>query len=146
MRVDSRSTLHLLAVAVVGVIVVAGTACSAGADDGPRAAAGHFLAVFRAHRTDEAARHTDSPQRAATDIDAAWTGLRATGMTATVGRSHVTGDTATVDVTYQWSLPRAQTWRYAAELAMSRTDAGWQVRWDSTDIHPDLGVTQQMSL
>ncbi|WP_188492171.1 penicillin-binding transpeptidase domain-containing protein [Williamsia phyllosphaerae] len=146
MRVDPKATRHLVSLAIVGVVVVAGTACTGGGDDGPRAAAGNFLSVFGAHRTDEAARRTDSPQRAATDIDAAFSGLRATGMTATTGRSQVTGDTATVDVTYQWALPRKQTWRYDAKLAMSRTDAGWQVRWDSTDIHPELGATQRMSL
>ncbi|KQR98835.1 penicillin-binding protein [Williamsia sp. Leaf354] len=140
-----RLAARLGAVAVAAIIVAAGTACS-DTDDGPRAAAASFLEVFGGHRTDQAAARTDSPQQASTDIDAAWSGLQASAMTATAGRTKVSGDTATVDVTYAWTLPRAQTWKYTATLNMARADSGWQVRWDSTDIHPDLGATQRMSL
>ncbi|GAA1901959.1 penicillin-binding transpeptidase domain-containing protein [Williamsia serinedens] len=129
------------AVAAVPVIVACGSA-----DDGPRAAASSFLAVVASRDLDGAAGRTDSPDAARTDLAAAWSGLQATGVRTEVGRSRVDADTATVDVKWSWALPRDQTWSYDGRLDMARSDSGWRVRWTSTDLHPDLGATQRMSL
>lgn len=116
------------------------------ADDGPRAAASSFLAVVASRDLDGAADRTDAPTRARSELDAAWSGLQARSLRTQVGRSSVTGDTATVDVRWSWTLPRRQTWSYDARLDMARSDQGWRVRWTSTDLHPDLGATQRMTL
>ncbi len=129
------------ALAAIPVVVACGSA-----DDGPRAAASSFLAVVAARQLDDAAGRTDSPDTARTDLDAAWSGLQATGLRTEVGRSRVDADTATVDVRWSWALPRDQTWSYDARLDMARGDRGWRVRWTSTDLHPDLGATQRMAL
>ena len=128
-------------VAAVPVIAACGSA-----DDGPRAAASSFLAVVASRHLDDAAGRTDSPDTARTDLSAAWSGLQATGLRTEVGRSRVDADTATVDVRWSWALPRGQTWSYDGRLDMARGDRGWRVRWTSTDLHPDLGATQRMSL
>ncbi|MGZ8179949.1 penicillin-binding transpeptidase domain-containing protein [Williamsia sp. SKLECPSW1] len=135
----------LVVLVAAGLSVPLAVACSS-ADDGPRAAATSFLSVVAERHLDDAAGRTDSPGRARTDLDAAWSGLQATGLRTEVGRSRIDADTATVDVRWSWQLPRAQTWTYDGRLDMSRTDSGWRVRWTSTDIHPDLGSTQRMSL
>ncbi|NED60589.1 penicillin-binding transpeptidase domain-containing protein, partial [Streptomyces sp. SID10244] len=62
------------------------------------------------------------------------------------GKAEVSGDTADIGVTYHWGLPGGREWSYPARIAMIRTDAGWGVRWISTDIHPDLGANQRLSL
>ncbi|MEH3157309.1 MAG: hypothetical protein PGN29_19170 [Gordonia paraffinivorans] len=129
------------AVAAIPLIVACGSA-----DDGPRAAASSFLATVASRHLDDAAGRTDSPDTARTDLAAAWSGLQAQGLRTEVGRSRVDADTATVDVTWSWALPRQQTWSYGARLDMARSDSGWRVRWTSTDLHPDLGATQRMSL
>ncbi|GAA2068036.1 penicillin-binding transpeptidase domain-containing protein [Williamsia deligens] len=138
--------MRVLTVLVAAAVCVPlAVACST-TDDGPRAAASSFLGVVADRRLDAAAAQTDTPGQARTDLDAAWSGLQADGLRTDVGRSRVDGDTATVDVRWSWALPRKATWTYDGRLDMARTDDGWRVRWTSTDIHPDLGATQRMSL
>ncbi|MBT0568390.1 penicillin-binding transpeptidase domain-containing protein [Williamsia sp. CHRR-6] len=138
--------VQILVVLLAVGSVLCSAACTSTSDNGPRAAAQRFLTVFAAHDTAAAARSTDSPRQATADIESAWAGLQATAMTANVGKTSVTGDTASVGVRYRWTLPRGQVWTYTGAIAMARNDSGWQVRWDNTDIHPDLGATQRMQL
>ena len=37
-------------------------------------------------------------------------------------------------------------WSYPATVKMGRSDSGWSVRWTSTDVHPDLGANQRLSM
>ncbi|SIS10952.1 penicillin-binding transpeptidase domain-containing protein [Williamsia sterculiae] len=142
----SRRTLLRSAITVVSVAVLTVTVVSCSEpDDGPRAAAGAFLADVGARHTDRASADTDDPTSARTALDMVWNGLQATAMTADTTASKITGDTASVTATYHWTLPSKQVWTYQATLAMARTDSGWKVRWSNADIHPGLGSGQQIA-
>jgi hypothetical protein len=126
-------------------IGVAASACAAG-PQGPVAAADNFVEAFSRHDLQAAANMTNQPDKAQTALGSAWDKLRALKMSAHTGSAHLDGDTATVDYTYDWQLPRNRVWTYDGELQMGRTDGQWQVRWTNSDIHPRLGDTQTMDL
>lgn len=139
----------MISVACVSVsaAVTLGVAGCATVDDGPRQAVERFLAAYGSHNSAGAADLTDNPTLARTDLAAAWDGLDAQRLSATTGRARVNGDTADIDVTYRWGLPRGREWSYPARVKMIRSDtSGWTVRWTSTDIHPELGANQRLSL
>ncbi|MDV7135513.1 penicillin-binding transpeptidase domain-containing protein [Williamsia muralis] len=137
--------VRLLGIALVVVIGVASAGC-AGDDNGPGAAAQRFLNAFADHDGGRAGALTDDPVSATSAIDATWKGLSATEMSADTGQVKVTGDTATVATDYTWELPGGRTWEYRATVQMSRSDAGWQVRWVPSNVHPKLGGNQTMQL
>ena len=109
-----------------------------------RQAVQRFLAEFAAGDVAAAALHTDNQPAAEPSMRAVWRGLQASALTATAGRTRINADTANVDVTYTWKLPRGREWSYEASVVAGRTDGGWGVRWTSTDIHPDLGANQKL--
>ena len=105
-----------------------------------------FVDAFAAQDFDDAAAATDRPDAARPAMAAAWEGLQGKSMTATIGDAKINGDTARVEYTYEWHLPKDRVWTYTGELQMGRRDGVWAVRWTSSDIHPHLGDTQTMAL
>ncbi|MBY6367374.1 penicillin-binding transpeptidase domain-containing protein [Rhodococcoides corynebacterioides] len=137
----SRSVAAMLAV----LLAVALGACTP-KPQGPESAADTFVAALAERDSAAAAAGTDRPDLAAGAIDTAWDGLQAESLEASTGAVTVSGDTATVDYTYTWHLPRDRTWTYDGVLRMGRRGGDWVVRWNSTDLHPSLGDTQTMVL
>ncbi len=135
----------MLITLAVAVLAAAGTACSA-SSQGPVPAADAFLSAFADRDLDAAAEFTSQPEKATAAMGSAWEHLQAEKLSAHSGAARVTGDTATVDYTYEWRLPKDRTWRYTGQLQMGRSDGRWMVRWTSSDIHPNLGDTQTMAL
>nr|WP_239003844.1 penicillin-binding transpeptidase domain-containing protein [Nocardia panacis] len=121
------------------------TACSS-APQGPAPAADAFLAAFAGRAVAGAARLTNQPEKASAALRSAWDQLQAEGLTARSGAARVSGDTATVDYSYDWKLPKGRDWRYSGQLQMARAEGRWVVRWTSSNIHPKLGDTQTMAL
>lgn len=138
-------SIRVFLVLAVAALAVAATGCTAG-PQGPAAAAEAFISAFAAHDVDAAAAHTSRPEPARQALAAAWEGLQAEQLSARTGAARVTGDTATVDYTYEWVLPKNRVWTYSGTLQMARTDGRWTVRWTSSNIHPELGDTQKMEL
>ncbi|RPA12563.1 penicillin-binding transpeptidase domain-containing protein [Gordonia sp. OPL2] len=131
----------------MSAVVAFGVAGCATADDGPRQAVERFLTAYGAKDIAAAAGLTDNPTEATANLAAAWDGLAAEKLSASTGKAAVSGDTADIDVTYHWDLPRGREWSYPARVKMIRSSgSGWTVRWTSTDIHPDLGANQRLSL
>ena len=132
-------------VAVAAMVVGGSVACSSD-DSGPRATVTEFVDDVAAQKFTVAAGHTDSAAAADAALKSAWAGLQATGLSAAVGKADITGDTASVNVDYHWTLPQKRSWTYSATLEMARTDGGWQVRWSNAAIHPQLSDTQTLAL
>lgn len=147
MQSSTRRAAGVVAVlisAVLGLGVVSG--CSS-TDDGPRQAVQSFLDAFAHGDAAAAAALTDNPQQAQQDLTQSWDGLSAQQMSARTAKASIEQDTADIDVTYSWRLPNGVGWSYPATIKAVRSDSrGWQVRWTSTDIHPNLGVDQRLSL
>ncbi|MGV8870993.1 MAG: penicillin-binding transpeptidase domain-containing protein [Rhodococcus sp. (in: high G+C Gram-positive bacteria)] len=133
-------------VLVVGVVVVAALAGCTPKPDGPEPAAQAFLAAFESNDIAAAAADTDKPDAATTALTETWTNLQAEALDAETTSVQVDGDTATVGYTYRWQLPKDRVWTYDGQLNMGRTEGEWVVRWSASDIHPQLGDTQTMSL
>ncbi|MFM9376334.1 penicillin-binding transpeptidase domain-containing protein [Gordonia sp. VNK21] len=137
-----RAGLGLLLAVVLAVGLVA---CGSD-EDGPRDVATAFLDDFADRDLAAAAAKTTAPERAEPFLEAAWSGLQATGLDTRVGRVRMDHDIADVDITYTWTLPGDEKWKYDASLTMGRSDTGWAVRWSSTDVHPELGADQRLAL
>lgn len=145
--VQMRRRLISGACVSVSAAVIVGISGCASVDDGPRQAVDRFMSTLGARDVPGAAALTDDPSTARSDLDAAWSGLAAEKLDYSTGVARVSGDTADIDVTYKWGLPHGRTWSYPARVKLARTDgAGWEVRWTSTDIHPELGAHQRLSL
>ncbi|MEZ5211819.1 penicillin-binding transpeptidase domain-containing protein [Gordonia sp. (in: high G+C Gram-positive bacteria)] len=136
-----RAVIGVLALALLSTLLACATD-----DDGPRGVADRFLHDFSARDYAAAAKLTTDPARAESALASAWSGLDAESMSARAGRVRLDRDIADVDVTYTWKLPGRREWSYPATLTMGRSDTGWAVRWASTDIHPELGADQRLSL
>ncbi|MFD4457459.1 penicillin-binding transpeptidase domain-containing protein [Nocardia sp. NPDC058480] len=136
---------RMLTTCAVAALAVAATACSSGAQ-GPVPAADAFAAAFAEHDLSAAAALTTAPERATAALTSTWQALQAEKLSIRTGDARVNGDTATVDYTYEWTLPKGRQWTYSGELQMGRSDGQWLVRWSSADIHPKLGDTQSMEL
>ncbi|CCQ16850.1 putative penicillin-binding protein [Rhodococcus sp. AW25M09] len=134
------------AVLVTGVVVVATLAGCTPKPDGPEPAAQAFLAAFESNDIAAAAADTDRPDAATAALTDTWTNLQAEALNAETTSVQVDGDTATVGYTYRWQLPKDRVWTYDGQLNMGRTEGEWVVRWSASDIHPELGDTQTMSL
>ncbi|MGY0500657.1 penicillin-binding transpeptidase domain-containing protein [Nocardia sp. FBN12] len=136
---------RMLTTCAVAALAVAATACSSGAQ-GPVPAADAFAAAFAEHDLPAAAALTTAPEKATAALTSTWQALQAEKLSIRTGDARVNGDTATVDYTYEWTLPKGRQWTYSGELQMGRSDGRWLVRWSSADIHPELGDTQSMEL
>ncbi|MFD3704645.1 penicillin-binding transpeptidase domain-containing protein [Nocardia sp. NPDC058658] len=136
---------RMLTTCAVAALAVAATACSSGAQ-GPVPAADAFATAFADHDLAAAAALTTAPEKATAALTSTWEALQAEKLSIRTGDARVNGDTATVDYTYEWTLPKGRQWTYSGELQMGRSDGRWLVRWNSADIHPELGDTQSMEL
>lgn len=132
----------------VAVLSLAGT-CLVGCstpEDGPRQAVERFAEEFGDHDTPAAAALTDNPSAATSDMDRVWKGLGAQRVSLTTGKADIDQGSATVDVDYTWKLANGQDWTYPGTIRVGNTEQGWQVRWVSTNIHPDLGADQRLTM
>ncbi|WP_018179978.1 penicillin-binding transpeptidase domain-containing protein [Jongsikchunia kroppenstedtii] len=145
MRSISPKMRGAIALGTVTVVLsMALTACSS--DDGASATAKRFLSDFGGKHISRAADRTDNPDDAAKAMTSAWNGLQATKMKAQVGQVKMTADTAVASVRYNWTLPRDRVWTYDGSVQLVKNGSAWQVRWTSTDIHPQLGANQTIAL
>ncbi|GAA1480455.1 hypothetical protein GCM10009624_08950 [Gordonia sinesedis] len=119
-----RTTTRVLVIALSATLLGGIVACSPG-DEGPRQAVERFLAAYSRNDIDAAAGLTDNPAAARTALADAWSGLSAAGMSYRTGAADISGDTADIDVTYRWQLPRGREWSYPATVKATRsTPAG----------------------
>lgn len=137
---------RLLIPVVVALLVAAAVAGCSSEPKGPVGLAEAFLAAFAAGDLDRAAELTNRPDKASEALGSVWENLQAEELTAQAGAARVTGDTATVDYSYEWRLPKNRVWSYTGQLQMGRTEGRWMVRWTSSNIHPRLGDTQTLAL
>ncbi|WP_280446040.1 penicillin-binding transpeptidase domain-containing protein [Nocardia brasiliensis] len=135
----------LLGALSVAVLTLSAVGCGGG-PQGPTPVADDFVEAFASHDPAAAARLTNQPEKATAALNSAWDQLQAEGLDARTGSARVSGDTATVDYTYEWRLPKNRTWRYTGQLQMGRSEGRWVVRWTSSNIHPNLGNTQTLAL
>ncbi|WP_067698955.1 penicillin-binding transpeptidase domain-containing protein [Nocardia jejuensis] len=136
---------RVLTLIVAAAISVATVGCSSG-PQGPAQTADAFVTAFGDHDVEAAAALTSQPEKAAAAMTSAWDLLQGEKLIAQTGDARVTGDTAVVDYTYEWHMPKDRVWSYSGQLQMGRSEGRWEVRWTSADIHPQLGNTQTLQL
>lgn len=127
------------------LLLVAITGCSA-PPTGPEAAVIDFVAAVGSGDIDAAAGLTDRPDLAAPTIRSVHDGLQATGLTVETGAVRISGDSATVDYTYTWTLSANRQWTYEGQLPLARRGGQWVLRWSPSDLHPSLGSDQTLEL
>ncbi|MFI1913060.1 penicillin-binding transpeptidase domain-containing protein [Nocardia sp. NPDC020380] len=136
---------RVLTMLITGAVSVAVAGCTS-APQGPAQVADAFVSAFARHDVEAAARDTSLPETSGPALASVWDGLKAEKLVATTGDARITGDTAVVDYTYEWHLPKDRVWKYGGQLQMGRSAGRWMVRWNSADIHPQLGNTQTLQM
>ncbi len=114
--------------------------------EGPAPAAQKFFAALATGDTGAAADLSDNPSDAREALNAAWAGLQASHLDTQITGSKYAEDTGSVSYRYTWHLPKNRMWTYDGKLKMARYEGHWQVRWNSTDLHPRLGEHQTLAL
>ncbi len=136
--------------ALFAVTVVIGAAGALSActpkPNGPEPVAQAFFAALGKGDTGAAAELSDKPSDARAALNAAWSGLQATGLDAQILTSKYAEDTGSVTYRYTWHLPKNRTWTYDGQLNMLRDEGRWEVRWSTTGLHPNLGEHQTFAL
>ncbi|WP_137988900.1 penicillin-binding transpeptidase domain-containing protein [Streptomyces exfoliatus] len=106
-----------------------------------------FLRSWAAGDLAGAARLTDSPAKAELTLRNFTAGLEIAKPVLTAGAARAEGESgATVPYTAKMPVAGLGTWSYGSELGVSRTDAGWRVRWELPLIHPQLTDKQKFKL
>ncbi|MGB8794117.1 MAG: NTF2-like N-terminal transpeptidase domain-containing protein, partial [Mycobacterium sp.] len=143
----TKATVASAVTFVAGVLVVttAVSACTP-RPEGPAPAAERFFAALSTGDTAAAAELSDAPSDAREALNAAWAGLQASHLDTQILGSKYTEDIGTVSYRYTWHLPKDRTWVYDGQLKMARYEGHWQVRWNTTDLHPRLGEHQTFAL
>ena len=143
----TKATVASAVTFVAGVLVVttAVSACTP-RPEGPAPAAERFFAPLSTGDTAAAAELSDAPSDAREALNAAWAGLQASHLDTQILGSKYTEDIGTVSYRYTWHLPKDRTWVYDGQLKMARYEGHWQVRWNTTDLHPRLGEHQTFAL
>ncbi|NNG96615.1 penicillin-binding transpeptidase domain-containing protein [Gordonia araii] len=139
----SRTVVRAAAIATAAVVGVSLSACGS-VDENPRRVVERFMASIADRDAKGAAAQTNDPVTAAGAIAGLWGGLTAERLDYSTGRVRLSVDNALADVTYTWKLPGNREWTYTAQVAASRSDTGWSVRWMPTNLHPELGADQRL--
>ncbi|MDT5390577.1 MAG: hypothetical protein QOE04_4218 [Mycobacterium sp.] len=140
----SRVTGLFTVMAVIGAIGTL-SACTP-KPLGPEPTAQAFFTALGKGDTGAAADLSDHPSVARAALNEAWAGLQATGLDAQVLSSKYAEDTGSIAYRYTWHLPKNRTWTYDGQLNMVRDEGRWEVRWNATDLHPNLGEHQTFAL
>ncbi|MDT5081228.1 MAG: hypothetical protein QOJ80_5865 [Mycobacterium sp.] len=140
----SRVTGLFTVLAVIGAIGTL-SACTP-KPLGPEPMAQAFFTALGKGDTGAAAGLSDHPSVARAALNEAWAGLQATGLDAQVLSSKYAEDTGSVAYRYTWHLPKNRTWTYDGQLNLVRNEGQWEVRWNATDLHPNLGEHQTFAL
>ncbi|WP_182357407.1 penicillin-binding transpeptidase domain-containing protein [Tomitella gaofuii] len=138
--------VRLAGACAASVLVLLGSVACADGPETAGSAARDFAAGFADDDVDRAAAQTDAPDDARAGLAAAWDGLQAESMTASIGAVRTEGATARAEYTYEWTLPQGRVWRYTGTLPLVRTQGDWAVRWTPAAVNPGLGGDQTMSL
>jgi len=140
----SRVTGLFTVMAVIGAIGTL-SACTP-KPLGPEPTAQAFFNALGKGDTGAAADLSDHPSVARAALNEAWAGLQATGLDAQVLSSKYAEDTGSIAYRYTWHLPKNRTWTYDGQLNLVRNEGQWEVRWNATDLHPNLGEHQTFAL
>ncbi|MFL6125996.1 penicillin-binding transpeptidase domain-containing protein [Actinophytocola sp.] len=107
-----------------------------------------FLDALTHNQAQDAGRLTDDVQAAATQLSEVWRTLQPSS--ATAGATPVNPPAAATDVdeqfTLTWQLGPGRTWTYPSGLHLTRTAAGWRVRWQPAIVHPRLAAGQSLAV
>lgn len=140
------SRLLSTAAILVAVATVASLTACTPKPDGPEPVAAQFFEALVTGDTAGAAQLSDKPAEAQSALNEAWSGLQARRLDTQITGSKYAIDTGTVKFRYTWHLPKDRTWTYDGELNMVRNEGMWQVRWNTTALHPGLGANQTLAL
>ena len=128
------------------VAAVGGLSACTPRPDGPEPVAAAFFAALGRNDTGAAAQLSDKPTAARAALNQAWAGLQATKLDAQIVGSKYAEDTGSIAYRYTWHLPKKRVWTYDGQLNMVRDEGRWEVRWSTTDLHPNLGENQRFAL
>ena len=134
----------ILAATTVTGLVFSMAACTP-KPDVPDDVAEQFLTAF-AERSDDVRQFTDNPDEASSQMSQTWDSLQAEGLNAELKDVHTKDNLATAAFHMDWDLPGERNFAYDSTMTLTKTGENWDVRWQPSVIHPDLGAQQHMEL
>ena len=131
-------------VAVVLLAVTSG--CGLFGGGGPEKIVEEYLAAWSAGDVAAAAALTDDPAAAVELLAATREALAPVGLSATLRQVRTATGRATASMDVVWELGEGRTWSYLGELELTAVpeESGWEIRFDPTAVHPELGVGQRL--
>ena len=105
-----------------------------------------FIADMEARNNDELATLVDNPDATTSTLDATYSGLQAEGLDIELGDVTQDDTHATAKYKVTWDLPKDRTLSYDTEMTLTKKDKDWQVRWQPSLVHPNLGAHQHLEL
>lgn len=105
-----------------------------------------FISGMESRNNEALAELVDDPDATTSTLDATYSGLQAEGLDIELGE--VTQDEAHATAKYKvtWDLPKDRTLSYDTEMTLTKKDKDWQVRWQPSLVHPNLGAHQHLEL
>ncbi len=150
----SRSLLNRSRVLIIGILLFALSACTAGgggteppsAGDDPARAAGELATGLQSG--DLTKVEFSRLEAAAVDeqFDALVAGVRGAKRTVTVAGVAATGDEATAKLSYTWAFPGVKDrWVYTATARLVAEDGRWRTTWSPDLVQPGLDGTNRLT-
>ncbi len=136
---------RFVALLVIGVLLTVTSGCGLFGGDGPEDVVEAYLTAWAAGDAAGAAALTDDPAAAAELLGAARDALAPVSLVAEAAQVRTATDRATASVDVTWDLGEGRTWSYLGELELQPTpEPGWEIRFDATVVHPELGAGQRL--
>ena len=125
---------------------IGGVACTPKPDTADAEAA-EFVQALSAMEWDEVAVLTDNPDKALADIDATLQGLEPEGVQATVTQVDNGENQSVATFHVDWDLPGERVFSSDNSMVLTKGDKDdWQVRWQPSVLHPQLGTGHHLEL
>lgn len=134
----------IIAATTISGLIVSLAACTPKPDVADDVAQ-EFLAAVAANDA-AAAELTDDPQQAGQQLGATWEAMQAEGLAYELKNVNTDGNMATATYHLDWDLPGQRNFAYDATMTLTKTGEDWDVRWQPSVLHPELGAQQHMEL
>ena len=105
-----------------------------------------FISEMESRNNEALAELVDDPDATTSTLDATFSGLQAEGLDIELGEVTQDETHATAKYKVTWDLPKDRTLSYDTEMTLTKKDKDWQVRWQPSLVHPNLGAHQHLEL
>lgn len=105
-----------------------------------------FVDAFETRNTDELSQVMDNGSAAVDMYTSTYDGLQAESVDVEIDGVTQDDTVATAHYTVTWKLPKDHTLQYETSATLTKSGDEWTMRWQPSEIHPNLGAHQHLEL